>query len=37
MYRDLDTDGRLVRVRIDLGNDQIRERQRQFEERYPSR
>ncbi len=37
VYRDLDTDGRLVRVRIDLGNDQIVERQRQFEERYPSR
>jgi hypothetical protein len=37
VYRDLDAGGRLVRVRIDLGNEQIVKRQRQFEERYPSR
>src|SRR5207245_7980505 len=32
IYRDLDEQGQLVRVRIDLGNDQIVERQRKFEE-----
>ncbi len=37
VYRDLDAAGHLVRVRIDLGNDQIVERQRQFEERNASR
>jgi hypothetical protein len=37
VFRDVDAGGRLVRVRIDLGNDQIVERQRQFEQRYPSR
>lgn len=37
VYRDLDAGGRLVRVRIDLGNERIVERQRQLEERYPAR
>lgn len=32
VYRDVDAQGRLVRVRIDLGNDEIVERQRQLEE-----
>jgi hypothetical protein len=32
VYRDLDDQGRLVRVRIDLGNDQIVQRQRKVEE-----
>lgn len=35
VYRDLDAEGRLARVRIDLGNAQIVERQRQFEKHYP--
>jgi hypothetical protein len=35
--RDLDAEGRLVQVRIELGNEQIVKWQRRFEERYPSR
>lgn len=36
VYRDVDARGRLVRVCIDLGNDEIVQRQRQFEQRYPA-
>ena len=36
VYRDLDVGERLVRVRINLGYERIVERQKQFEQRYPS-
>jgi hypothetical protein len=35
VYRDVDAGGKLVRVCIDLGNEKIVQRQRQFEQRYP--
>lgn len=35
VYRDLDGKQRLVRIRIDLGNDEIVGRQRQFEQQHP--
>jgi hypothetical protein len=35
VYLDLDADRHLVRIRIDLGNDQIVARQRKFEKQYP--
>jgi len=34
VFRDLDVEGRLVRIRIDLGNEQIVLRQRKMEERF---
>jgi hypothetical protein len=34
VLRDLDADGKLVRIRIDLGNEKVVERQRKVEERW---